>query len=52
MPGPQYWRFRLHVRLEDLLANDAWLGDIKQLVGPVNDACHVIHYLLEPRFLS
>lgn len=27
-----YWRFRLHVRLEDMLANKAWLGEIRQLV--------------------
>ena len=27
-----YWRFRLHVRLEDMLANKAWLGDIRELV--------------------
>ena len=28
-----YWRFRLHVRLEDLLANTVWLADIRQLVN-------------------
>jgi 4-alpha-glucanotransferase len=27
-----YWRFRLHLRLEDLLSNHEWLADIKQLV--------------------
>ena len=26
-----YWRFRLHVRLEDLAANRAWLAEIRQL---------------------
>tara|TARA_B110000977_G_scaffold198716_1_gene284204 strand:+ start:6638 stop:10045 length:3408 start_codon:yes stop_codon:yes gene_type:complete len=27
-----YWRFRLHVRLEDLRNDSEWLSDIKQLV--------------------
>lgn len=28
-----YWRFRLHVRLEDMLANSEWLADIRELVN-------------------
>ena len=28
-----YWRFRLHVRLEDMLANSEWLADIREMVN-------------------
>lgn len=28
-----YWRFRMHVRLEDMLANTVWLSDIRHLVN-------------------
>jgi 4-alpha-glucanotransferase len=27
-----YWRFRLHVRLEDLASDSEWLAEIRQLV--------------------
>jgi 4-alpha-glucanotransferase len=33
-----YWRFRMHVRLEDLLGNAAWLADIRQLVNEAGRA--------------
>ena len=37
-----YWRFRLHVRLEDMLANTVWLSDIRQLV---NEAARMPMYV-------